>query len=107
MISDEQSIDLVHPGFDPPVPLRFSRLGSGASIEGGRTGSHQTGHGETYWNKFKEMIDLGYIPVEDATSLNLLPEGWEMPDREQWDELISSSIRKRNQEAEQGVDPNA
>ena len=107
MISDGQSVDLVHPGFEPPIPLRFSRSGAGASIEGGKTGSHQTGHGETYWGKFKEVIALGYIPVEDAISLNLLPEGWKLPDIGEWDDLISSSIRKRNQEAEQDVDPNA
>ncbi len=94
MISDGHSVDLIHPGFDPPVPIRFSRHGSGASIEGGRTGSHQTGHGETYWSKFKEVIDLGYIPVDDAINLNLLPEGWKMPDVGEWAELISSSKRK-------------
>ena len=94
MISDGHSIDLVHPGFDPPVPLRFSRRGTGASIQGGITGSHLTGHGESYWSKFKEVIDLGYIPIEDAISLSLLPQGWKMPDIQEWDKMIATSRRK-------------
>ena len=94
MISDGQSVDLVHLGFEPPIPLRFTRVGSGASIEGGKTGSHTTGHGENYWDKFKELIDLGYIPVSDALNLNLLPVGWTLPDAKDWEGLITSSKRK-------------
>jgi hypothetical protein len=94
MISDGHCIDLVHPGFDPPVPLRFSRRGTGASIQGGITGSHHTGHGESYWNKFKEVIALGYIPIEDAISLGLLPQGWKAPDIQEWDKMIAASKRK-------------
>ena len=96
MIHDGESIDLVHPGFDPPVPLRFTRLGTGASIQGGRSGSHATGHGESYWAKFKEIVDLGYIPVEDARDLNLLPANWQLPDIEGWGEAISSSVARSN-----------
>ena len=101
MIRDGEIIDLIHLGFDPPIPLRFTRLGTGASIEGGRTGSHTTGHGENYWDKFKEVLDLGYIPVEDARSLNLVPANWQLPDIEGWTELISSSVRKGYPNAEQ------
>jgi len=94
MISDGDSVDLVHLGFEPPILLRFTRVGSGASIEGGKTGSHTTGHGESYWDKFKELIALGYIPVDDALNLNLLPDGCALPSAKDWAELISSSKRK-------------
>jgi len=61
---------------------------------GGRTGSHQTGHGETYWSKFKEVIDHGYIPLEDANDLRLLPQGWRMPADGDWEHLIAEAKRK-------------
>ncbi|MCE2961280.1 MAG: hypothetical protein ACK46A_09250 [Akkermansiaceae bacterium] len=93
MISDGQSIDLIHPGFNPPIPLRFTRCGTSATIQGGVSEFHQTGHGASYWNKFKEVIAHGYIPVEDAISLNLLPQGWKMPETHEWDALIATSKR--------------
>jgi hypothetical protein len=94
MISDGQQIDLIHLGFDPPIPVRFSRRGIGATVEGGRSGSHSTGHGESYWSKFKEIIDLGYIPIDDAKSLKLLPQEWESPAMDTWGSLIATSVRK-------------
>ena len=80
MLEKEQSFWLVHVGYEPPLPLQFERTGLGAAITGGKTGSHRTGHGETYWGKFVEVIKLGYIPVEVAKEIGVLGSGWSPPD---------------------------
>jgi hypothetical protein len=65
---------------DPSISLGFVRRpDNGASVVGGKTGTHQTGHGESYWDKIKEIITQGYIPVEVARELKLLPPNWNAP----------------------------
>ena len=67
---------LVHLESTPPVTLGFVRdKRGGAFIIGGKTGSHATGHGESYWKKLKETIAMGYTPVDVAKDLGTLPEG--------------------------------
>ena len=80
------------------TPLGFIRLTKGgAFVIGGKTGSHLTGHGESYWKKITEIVALGYVPVEIAVELGTLPSSWTPPeissptDRE-WAEKI-----KRNE----------
>jgi hypothetical protein len=80
------------------TPLGFIRMkDGGALVVGGKTGSHVTGHGESYWKKITEIIALGYVPVETAIELGSLPSSWAPPgissptDRE-WIEKI-----KRNE----------
>lgn len=80
------------------TPLGFIRLSkAGALVIGGKTGTHLTGHGESYWKKLKEIISLGYIPVEIAAELKLLPLDWSPPEissptEQEWMEKI-----KRNE----------
>jgi hypothetical protein len=65
---------------DTSIALGFIRTSNnGAIIVGGKTGSHKTGHGESYWDKMKEIISQNYIPVEVAIDLNILPSDWQEP----------------------------
>ncbi len=62
------------------VPLGFIRQrNNGAFIIGGKTGSHCTGHLESYWDKLKEVISLSYIPVDIGKELRLVQESWKPP----------------------------
>ena len=69
----------VHPS--PPIStLSFVRLPSGgAEVCGGRTGSHRTGHGESWWDKLREIIGLGYIPVNIARERGIIFDQWQPP----------------------------
>ena len=50
----------VHPSTVPPVPLGYIRDNrGGALVIGGKTDSHYTGHGESWWAKFTETVKLG------------------------------------------------
>lgn len=70
----------VHLNSTPPVTLGFVReKRGGAYIIGGKTGTHSTGHGESYWKKLKEVIALGYTPVDVANDLGLLSDEWKPP----------------------------
>jgi hypothetical protein len=62
-----------------PTGLIRMRNG-GALIIGGKTGTHLTGHGESYWAKIKELISHGYVPVEIAMELQLVPADWQQPE---------------------------
>lgn len=63
------------------TPLGFARLrNGGALILGGKTGSHLTGHGESYWKKLKEVINLGYMPAETAMELKVIQPSWVPPE---------------------------
>jgi len=64
----------------PPIALGFARVPSGgAYVVGGKSGSHFTEHGESYWDKLKEIINLGFVPVEVALDLKLLSSDWMPP----------------------------
>jgi hypothetical protein len=81
MISNEKEIWFVHLGFQPPLPLKIERNnGLGANVIGSKTGSHLTGHGETYWDIIVEVIKLGYIPVDVAREIKQLQEDWVPPE---------------------------
>lgn len=70
------------------LPVGFVRLlNNGALVLGGKSGTHFTGHGESYWQKFKELISWGYIPKDIAIDLRLLPSDWRPP-------VISSSTER-------------
>jgi len=70
----------VHLNYIPPLPLCYCRInGKQAEIFGGKTGSHRTGHSESYWDKLKEIIELGYVPVDVAKDLGLLTSDWKPP----------------------------
>ena len=91
MIKENEIIWFVHLKYIPPLPLRFRRTKNfGAEIIGGKTRSHSTGHGETYWDKFTEIIKLGYIPVDIAKELGNLDNDWEIPDIKILDEFIGN-----------------
>ncbi len=96
MISQEKEIWFVHFGFQPPLPLKIERIGKlGAKVIGGKTGSHRTGHGETYWNKIVEVIKLGFVPVDVAQDTGLLPNDWSHPDPSTLDEKIKRGLYER------------
>ncbi len=68
---------------------KITRVGSGsARVVGGKTGSHRTGHGETYWDKIVEVIGQGYVPVAIAKDLRMIDAEWQPPDESTLDERI-------------------
>jgi len=79
----------VHLNYQPPLPLCYRRLESkNAEVIGGKTGSHITGHSESYWDKLKELIRIGYIPVDIAKDLGLLNSDWTPPKIDEIDDQI-------------------
>lgn len=80
MISKLHEIWFVHLGFEPPLPLKLERTDNlGARVIGGKTGSHLTGHEETYWDKVVEVIQMGFVPVDVAKDIRRLPSDWTAP----------------------------
>jgi hypothetical protein len=77
----------------PLTPLSFIRAGRGAFVIGGKTGSHLTGHVETWWDKLLLIGSLGYIPVELAIGGKLIPEDWAPPRPCEKDALAHSERR--------------
>jgi hypothetical protein len=76
-------------GRDTTISLAFIRMpNNGAIVIRGKTGSHKTGHGESYWDKMKEIISLSYIPVEVARDLNLLLPDWSEPKLSSEDKIL-------------------
>jgi hypothetical protein len=87
----------VHPSAVPPVPLGYIRDNrGGAFVIGGKTGSHYTGHGESWWAKLSEIAALGYIPVELASRQRLITTDWSPPALDDKD----SHLVRRIQEGE-------
>jgi len=71
--------------------LKLERdVGLAARVVGGKTGSHSTGHGETYWDKFKEIVAMGFIPVEVAKEIGAIPEEWSHPEESTLDKEVES-----------------
>jgi hypothetical protein len=90
MIHENEAIWFVHLEYEPPLPLRFQRTANlGAEVTGGKTGSHATGHGETYWDKLAEVIKLGYMPVSIAKEIGRLDDKWMQPDTSKLDASIT------------------
>ena len=95
MINKNEIIWFVHLNYNPPLPLRFQRVNNlDAEIIGGHTGKHITGHGETYWSKFVNIIKLGYIPVLEAINLKLICAEWQPPSVEVLENNIKAGIYK-------------
>src|SRR5258706_12796720 len=70
----------VHPSAVPPVPLGFIRTnGRGALLIGGLTGSHMTGHKDTWKDKDQLLISDGYVPIQAAQAQGLISMGWKPP----------------------------
>jgi hypothetical protein len=84
----------VHPSTTPPTPLGFIRDNrNGALVIGGKTGSHYTGHRDTWWDKFREVVSLGYVPVEQAAAQHLVASDWTPPSLDDKDALIVRRIQ--------------
>lgn len=96
MMNFDKGIWFVHLGFKPPLPLKLEKdQALGAIVVGGKTGSHRTGHGETYWDKFVEIIKMGYVPVDVAQELQKLPFDWLPPQEDGLDgEIKKGAYRK-------------
>jgi hypothetical protein len=84
----------VHPSAVPPVPLGYIRDNrGGALVIGGKTGSHYTGHGESWWAKLSNIAALGYIPVEIAIRQQLIAADWMPPALDAQDALLVRRIQ--------------
>jgi hypothetical protein len=84
----------VHPSTVPPTALGFIRDNSrGALLIGGLTGSHYTGHKDTWWVKFRGIISDGYIPLEVAQAQGLVSARWQPPALEDTDDAIVRRIQ--------------
>jgi hypothetical protein len=84
----------VHSALVPPVPLGYIRDNrGGALVIGGKTGSHYTAHGESWWAKLSEIARLGYIPVELASRQQTIPADWVPPALEAKDALLVRRIQ--------------
>ena len=85
----------VHPSSVPPTPLGFIRAkGRGTLLIGGLTGSHYTGHKDTWWDKFQLLVADGYIPLEVAQARGLLSRDWEPPALDNTDQVIVMRIQR-------------
>ena len=77
------------------TPLGFIRDNrGGAFIVGGATGSHHTGHGESWWDKLCEIGRLGYVPVELAVKRSLVLSDWSPPELSEKDAHLVKRIQK-------------
>lgn len=93
MIAHEKEMWFVHLGYEPALPLKIERIdGFGATVVGGKTGSHRTGHGETYWDKFVKIIKLGFIPVDVAKDTRQISEDWTPPVESKLDKEIEGGL---------------
>lgn len=89
MLEVKESGWFVHLRYDPPLPLKITREdGRSARVVGGKSGSHRTGHGETYWDKIVEIIGQGYVPVPVAKDLRMIDTAWQPPSESTLDERI-------------------
>jgi len=89
MIPIEKQVWFVHPGYEPPLPVKIEILPNHAArVTGGKSGSHMTGHRESYWDKIGEIIRLGFVPSEVAKDLGFLNPDWTPPDERQLDNEI-------------------
>jgi hypothetical protein len=84
----------VHSSTVPPTSLGYIRDNrNGAFVVGGKTGSHYTGHRDTWWDKFREVVSLGYVPVELALAQHLVSPDWTPPPFGDKDALIVHRIQ--------------
>jgi hypothetical protein len=93
--SDFNEVWFVHLNYSPPLPLLLVRADFfSAKVFGGKTGNHCTGHGENYWDKFREIVRLGYVPVSVAMDLELISKIWVAPSLDSLNESIKRGVFK-------------
>lgn len=93
MIRKNEVVWFVHLQYEPPLPLCLRRIGEvGAHVDGGKTGPHSTGHGETYWDKLVEIIKLGYVPVAVAKELGTLDQAWQPPEIDSLNTMTAEGV---------------
>jgi hypothetical protein len=70
----------VDPSTTPPTSVGYIRdHRGGAFVIGGRTGSHYTGHAESWWDKLVLFASAGYVPADVAIRTEILPKDWAPP----------------------------
>src|SRR3954451_16045400 len=70
----------VDPSRTPPTSLGYVRDPDGGAFAiGGPTGSHMTGHAESWWQKLSLIASQGYIPVELAITKRIVSDDWSPP----------------------------
>jgi hypothetical protein len=68
---------------------------AGCFILGGPTGSHYTGHGESWESKWKQLLKDGYIEVATAIAEGKLPKDWQPPKISRRDQELIDVIRRK------------
>lgn len=68
---------------------------NGCFIIGGSTGSHYTGHGESWKTKWEEYIKEGYIDIDAAIKDKLLASNWLPPKISEKDQVIVNIINNQ------------
>lgn len=69
--------------------------GNGCFIIGGPTGSHLTGHGESWESKWKEYLAKGYIDIGTAKKKGLISLSWAHPKINKEDKYIINIILEK------------
>jgi hypothetical protein len=64
-------------------------------IIGGPTGSHYTGHGESWQSKWKEYMDDGYIDINSAVKNKILSSDWHSPKISKNDRVVVDMILQK------------
>lgn len=67
----------------------------GVFIIGGETGSHYSGHSETWKEKWDEYINQNYMPVSSAIEQGVLNDGWTPPEINKDDQEIVDKINNK------------
>jgi hypothetical protein len=72
---------LIHKVHGTAFPVAFVRAHKGgAYVFGGPSGSHLTGHRESWREKWDLLEKEGYVSLEVAHKLGLIPPDWRPPD---------------------------
>lgn len=86
---------LLKKGGDRTIIVGFLRDQSqGCFIIGGPTGSHYTGHGESWESKWKNYMREGYIDADSAKRNRILSSNWNPPMIKKKDQVIINKIFK-------------
>lgn len=67
----------------------------GVFIIGGETGSHYSGHSETWKEKWDEYINQNYMPVSSAIEQGVLNDCWTPPEINKDDQEIVDKINNK------------
>ena len=69
--------------------------GDGCLIIGGPTGSHYTGHYESWRSKWEVYMRDGYIDVDAAIKSKIIPSDWHTPKISSKDQVIIDMILQK------------